>query len=231
MKTTLPVVAALLLASVLFVGCSGPATPTVSDIIEPDDSTYDPYDTYDVDWTTIEFNDEAAANADPENAIDRMMFTTRGGEEVKANELAPGKNLVVVVTRGAFGESYEICPYCSTQTSRLITNYEKFSAASAEIVVVYPVKEKDEEKTSAFVMSSNDKAGKDSSKDDTPFPLLLDIGLKVTKDLEIEDFLAKPATYIFDKEGRLRYAYVGATIADRPSIKAMLAELEKINAE
>lgn len=216
---------------VALAGCGGPATPTVADIVEPDDSTYDPYDTYDVDWTTIEFNHEASANAEPENAIDRMMFTTRAGEEVKAADLAPGKNLVVVVTRGAYGESYEICPYCSTQTSRLINNYEKFTSANAEIAVVYPVKELDEEKVAAFLLSSNEKVKEGSNTEETPFPLLLDVGLKVTKELELEDFLAKPATYIFDAEGRLRYGYVGATIADRPSIQAMLAELEKINAD
>lgn len=209
-------------------GCGQSPTPIADSQIQQDDSSYDPYDTYGVDWQTIEFNDEAAANAEPKNAIDRMTFTTQAGEEVKASDLAKGKNLVVVVTRGAFGESWEICPYCSTQTSRLISNYEKFADANAEILAVYPVREVNEEKTAAFVASVNQKLdGK--AEDAPPFPLLLDVGLKVTKDLELEDFLAKPATYIFDNEGRLRYAYVGSTIADRPSVKAMLAELEKIN--
>ena len=42
--------------------------------------------------------------------------------------------------------------------------------------------------------------------------------------------LAKPATYIVDKQGQVRFAYVGANIADRPSVHFMLDQLAAINA-
>ena len=40
--------------------------------------------------------------------------------------------------------------------------------------------------------------------------------------LGIRKDLSKPATYILDGEGRVRFAYVGNSLADRPSVKALL---------
>jgi peroxiredoxin len=58
---------------------------------------------------------------------------------------------------------------------------------------------------------------------------VLDVELKAVDQLGIRKDLSKPATYVIDKEGKLRYAYVGKTLADRPSVKAILAELDQIN--
>ncbi|MFO0943740.1 MAG: serine/threonine-protein kinase [Pirellulales bacterium] len=38
----------------------------------------------------------------------------------------------------------------------------------------------------------------------------------------------KPATYIIDVSGRVRYAYVGESLADRPSVSAIVSELKKL---
>ena len=57
----------------------------------------------------------------------------------------------------------------------------------------------------------------------------LDVELKAINTLGIRGHLAKPSTYILDKKGQVRFAYVGKTTSDRPSIKAMLKELDGIN--
>lgn len=189
---------------------------------------YDPYSDYgNLDYREIKFKDDAKTNAEPNDAINNLQFTNRDGEEVSVKDLAPGKNLVLVITRGVYGE---ICVFCSTQTSRLMTNYVRFGELNTEVAVVFPMKANDEAAWKSFVRSAHEKTENEVT-DETPFPLLLDLGLKVTKELDIESVLAKPATYIFDKDRRLRYAYVGENIADRPSIEALLNELKQINEE
>ena len=64
-----------------------------------------------------------------------------------------------------------------------------------------------------------------------PFPLLYDQDLKAVDQLGIRYQLAKPSTLIFDREGNLRYAYVGKDLSDRPSVKAMLDQLDQFTKE
>ena len=63
---------------------------------------------------------------------------------------------------------------------------------------------------------------------DLPFPLLLDENYQNIEKLGIRGDQAKPSTYIIDKQGKVRFAYVGATTADRPSIKALLDQLDAL---
>ena len=62
-----------------------------------------------------------------------------------------------------------------------------------------------------------------------PFPIVLDVELSAVKELGIRDNLSKPATFILDKYGQVRFAYVGTGIADRPSVKAILNQLDALN--
>lgn len=171
----------------------------------------------------ITFLDEASSNASLETGLTGISFTESTGEERKIGELAPGKTLVVVVTRG---NTVPICPYCSTQTARLISNYEAFKELGAEVAVVYPIETGDD---SARLTSFLDdvKTKLDDANNPVPFPVLLDVELKGVDLLGIRKDLSKPATYIVDSEGVVRYAYVGEHIADRPSIPALLAEAGK----
>ena len=65
-------------------------------------------------------------------------------------------------------------------------------------------------------------------KPELPYPLVLDKDFAITDRLDIRGDLAKPSTYILDKKGDLVYAYVGANPTDRPSIKAVLNQLEQL---
>jgi hypothetical protein len=48
--------------------------------------------------------------------------------------------------------------------------------------------------------------------------------------LGIRGDLAKPSVYVLDKQGNVVYAYVGETLTDRPSVRVLLAQLDKLNA-
>lgn len=172
----------------------------------------------------ITFPDHLESNSSVETDLLGMQFTDQNGELKSLKEFAAGKNLILVMTRGYTGA---ICPYCSTQVARLIANYEAIKKQNAQVVVVYPVQSpadtprSDEFTQKVLSMTSTVK--------EIPFPILLDLELKGVDLLGIRKDLSKPATYILDTDGRIQFAYVGNTLSDRPSVQALIEQLERIN--
>ena len=182
----------------------------------------DAYDSY-YGSGEITFLDEAASNASLDAGLTSLSFVNSSGEESLIRDLAPGKTLVVVVTRG---NTIPICPYCSTQTAQLISSYESFKKLGSEVVVIYPVETgEDSDRLKSFLDDVKTRLADASNP--VPFPVLLDVELKGVDQLGIRKDLSKPATYIVDQEGNVQYAYVGEHIADRPSVTALLAEAGK----
>ncbi len=184
----------------------------------------DPYGGYGAySEADIRFLDEAASQESPATDLLAVPVTTAEGRETTLKELAGGKRLVVVFTRGFSGS---ICPYCSTQTSRLIANYEEFQKRNTEVVVIYPLKEdKDRPHLDEFLKKANENNGAGAGQA-PPFPLVVDFGLKAVDLLALRKDLSKPATYIVEPDGAIKFAYVGKSLADRPSVKALLAQLD-----
>ena len=190
----------------------------------------DPYanTSYSVDNDdAIQFADDLTANTSVEDDIADLKFTNKDGQQIALKDYLGQRPLVLVITRGYSGA---ICPYCATQTSRLIANYDKFRERDTEVVVVYPL-EKPVDQPNLDMFMSKAVAGLPADKHQVPFPVLLDVELKAVNKLGIRKSLSKPATYIFDREGKVQFAYVGSTLADRPSVKALLAQLDRIGKE
>ncbi len=59
------------------------------------------------------------------------------------------------------------------------------------------------------------------------FPVLLDVNLGAVEKFDIKGALAKPTSLIVDKEGLVRFAYVGESYDDRPSAKLLLEALDE----
>src|SRR5579885_2488344 len=116
-------VAPVLVLVALLGGCgrSAPNADDTSDLIGPAD---------------IHFQDDAVTNASPGDALVNLQFVDQTGKTVRPKDLIGAKNLVLVFTRGYNGG---ICPYCSSYTSSLITNYPAISERGTEVLVVYPV--------------------------------------------------------------------------------------------
>lgn len=172
----------------------------------------------------IEFLDEVQANASPSVSFADFAFLQLSNEELALRELVGQKNLVVVILKGNTGA---VCPYCSTQTSRLIANYDKFAERDTEVVVIYPIEEIEDRPAMDEFLAATRKL-LDEEQTPVPFPLVLDVGLDAVDKLGLRAFLSKPATYILDRQGRVRFAYVGSSLADRPSIKAMLEQVDAL---
>jgi peroxiredoxin len=205
---------AALVFSALLLGCahSAPSAADSSDSIGPAD---------------IHFKDDVTTNAVPADGLLDLSFVDQAGKSVKPRDLVGKKNLVLVFTRGYNGS---ICPYCSSYTSGLITNYPAISQRGSEVLVVYPIAKPDQkQRLDEFLKATFVRSGDGVTK--TPFPVVLDIGLAAVNALGIRKDLSKPATYIFDKGGHVRFAYVGSSLNDRPSIKVILRQLDALQEE
>lgn len=173
----------------------------------------------------IRFKDEVQSNTSAPVGLDGLVFLDTKGQRVPLRKYLGKKNVVLVFTEGFAGGM--LCPYCKTQTSRLIANYEKFAELDTEILVVYPgVRDHLDE----FIKSAT--TSEKAEVDSVPFPLVLDEDLSAVGYFNISSNLAHPSTFIIDKRGNVRLAYVGADMsADRPSVNAMLGVLRNANGQ
>jgi antitoxin component YwqK of YwqJK toxin-antitoxin module/peroxiredoxin len=146
----------------------------------------------------------------------RRRLLTSTGNVLDLGDYVGRKPVVLVILRGFSGQ---VCLYCATQTTALSNNIGKFNDLGAEVIIVYPGPV---EALPAFV-----QAVQSLRKDPPPMLLGLDASLLIVRALGIEDNLAKPTSLIIDKEGKVRYAYVGKTIADRPAVNDLLQEAAK----
>lgn len=174
---------------------------------------------------SIAFVDELQSQPEREVRLADYRLVDLEGKEHRLGDVGQRSHTVVVVLRGYAGM---LCMYCTTQTSRLIANYEEFRRRDAEVVVVYPVMVAKDSATFQQLLDSA-QTQRDAVEEDVPFPVLLDVELGMVDGLGIRRALSLPATYILDAEGQVRFAYVGQSIADRPSVKALLAELDRLN--
>jgi peroxiredoxin len=147
-----------------------------------------------------------------------LQFRDREGNTVTLADYHKKSNLVLVVMRGY---PNEVCQYCAAQTSRLIRQHSEFARRDAEVLMVFPGPT---ENLLKFIAAGEARAGGDAM----PFRLVLDPEFNAVDKLGIRGSLAKPSTYILDKSGRVRFAYVGAYTSDRPSLKCLLEQLDAI---
>lgn len=169
----------------------------------------------------IKFKDNLESNVEPPQKVSELVFTNKDGNEIKLADYIGKKHLILVFTEGFNGM---LCPFCTTQTSRLVANYDKFKKLNTEIIVVYPGPE---DHLDEFVQAARTDEKKQVDK--VPFPIVLDKEFIATDYFNIHSMHAHPSTYLIDKEGSVKFAYVGADkTADRPSVKALLTRLQDL---
>ncbi len=213
------------LLMVVCLGVAGCDTETSREI------TYDPSQdaaAYNIppDFDII-FKDNVQSNTEPGVDPATLTFVNVDGEAVKLKDYIGKMNVVLVITRGG---TDQICTYCSTQTSRLISRYKDIAAHDAEVVLIYPVaKEAESSKLDEFLKATKEKLNDPGTE--VPFPLFLDVDLVAVEELQIRASLSKPATYILDKNGKTRFSYVGNSVEDRPSVDAIIEQLNQLGQE
>lgn len=168
------------------------------------------------------FKDKVETNTEVSSDQFPMKYIDSDGKPVDLADYRNRKSLVIVFTRGYHNGG--ICPNCSAQTSRLIRNHADFVKRDAEVLLVFPGPK---DHLGELIAQGRPKADNAA----VPFRILLDPDSAAVDQLGIRHTLAKPSTYILDKQGKVRFAYVGAYASDRPSIKGMLEQLDRLKSE
>ena len=169
----------------------------------------------------MKFKDDIDSNVEPPKNLGELVFTNPDGSKTKLSDYTGKQNVILVFTEGFNGM---LCPFCQTQTSRLVSNYDKFKERDCEVIVVYPGSEEHlDEFVEAALRTEKEQV------DRVPFPIVLDKDFAATTYFDIKSMLAHPSTYLIDKQGTVQFAYVGDDMtADRPSVKAMLQRLDQL---
>jgi peroxiredoxin len=172
-------------------------------------------------YAVIPFKDDAPANA---TAADfPTEFVDKDGKPVDLSQFRGMKKIVLVVLRGMpTSEKGNFCPSCLAQTSSLMANQVEFARRGAELLVVFPGPS---DRLGEFLARAARQTPGEPVRE---FQMLLDTECRACARLGIRDDLAKPSTYILDTYGNLVYAYVGATSTDRPSVRAILSQLDNV---
>ena len=150
-----------------------------------------------------------------------LTFVDLRGETVDLKSYRGKKAVMLVVTRGLPESPGGVfCPACVAQVSGLAANHAAFEERGAVVLVVFPGPS---ERAGEFIRQAKGR------EDGFPFPLLLDKDAAISARLGIRGDIAKPSTFILDRKGNVVYAYVGETVTDRPSLKAVLGQLDRLS--
>ena len=169
----------------------------------------------------MKFKDSIDSNVKAPESINDLVFTNKDGSKIMMSDYVGKKNVILVFTEGFNGM---LCPFCQTQTSRLVSNYKEFEQRDCEVIVVYPGAEDHLEEFVDAALNTEK-----TQVDKVPFPIVLDKDFAATDYFDIHSMHAHPSTYLIDKQGSVQFAYVGNDMtADRPSIKAMLQRLDQL---
>ena len=164
-------------------------------------------------------NRPLATEAFPQSFIDAK------GIPVDLAKFRDKSNVVLTVVKGlpqSPGGLY--CPGCLAQMNSFGANVDGFKSRGAEVMVVFPgpADSLNDFLVQAKAVPADGKVG---------VPMLLDKDMAACRRLDILGDWAKPSTYILNTKGSVVYAYVGEGTTDRPSLKALFAELDKLNAK
>lgn len=166
------------------------------------------------------FLPEAKANKPVGGAAEPASFVDTSGKSVRLADFKGKKVLVLVFTRGYPGY---LCPMCTSYTAQIAYRYPEIAAAGAEVLLVFPGSP---EKVGDFVRAAREVLEQEGPGA-LPFPVLLDVGLKNVAAFGIQGDLSKPATYVIDRAGTVRYAFVGDQPHERPDVATVLAEVKR----
>lgn len=189
----------------------------------PSKSTRVSYGDMDMSDMAAKFHAEVASNRKHDLDGFPAGFIDSKGNPVDLSKFRGKANVVLTVVKGLPQSPGGLfCPGCLAQMNSYGANVDGFKSRQAEVLVVFPGPSDNiaDFLTQAKATPADGKPG---------VPLLLDKDMAACRRLDIVGDWAKPSTYILDKKGNVVYAYVGEGTTDRPSLKAVFAELDKIN--
>lgn len=126
-----------------------------------------------------------------------------------------GRPVVLVFYRGQW------CQFCRRQLAQLAASYEAIRSLDAGLI--------------AISTESPDDTPDPAATRACPFPLVSDPSMSIIDRYGVRDDTdpagrqtARPATFILDATGTVRFCHVGADYQDRPAVGAILLALETL---
>ena len=165
----------------------------------------------------------AAAAQTPDVGSNAPDFTLSTPEDtpVRLSSLLAKGTVVLIVLRGYPG--YQ-CPFCQKQAHEFEVNADKFAAAGAQILLVYP----------GMATKLRDHAREFLGQErtlPTNYHLVLDPDFKFTNQYglrwQAEEETAYPSTFLIDRKGTVVFSKISHSHGDRTTVEEMLAELGK----
>jgi peroxiredoxin len=150
-----------------------------------------------------------------------FRLSTPDGHPLGLSEFTAKGTVVLVVLRGFPG--YQ-CPYCQKQVHDFLVNGDKFAAAGAEVLLVYPGPPADlDQRAKEFLVKEN--------------PLPANVHLVIDPDYAFTDRYglrwdaphetAYPSTFLIDGQGKVFFRKVSHEHGDRTTAEDVLGELER----
>lgn len=132
-----------------------------------------------------------------------------------------GKRVLFVVLRGF---TSQVCVYCFAQTAELAPLAKRWKELDCEVVVMFPGSRS---RMQAFQQACASEFGDTAP----PWHMVYDPDLALAQALGLKGNLARPASFVLDREGIVRHAYVAESIdntADRPPATKLLEWVEAV---
>lgn len=149
-----------------------------------------------------------------------FSLSTPDGHPLKLSEVTGKGTVVLVVLRGFPG--YQ-CPYCQKQVHDFLANADKFAAAGAEVLLVYPGPPADlDQRAKEFLAKENPLPANVHLVIDPDYAFTNQYGLRWDAPHET----AYPSTFLIDGQGTIFFRKVSREHGDRTTAENVLAELE-----
>lgn len=169
---------------------------------------------------TLGSGDDALEGGIVGKALPVTSFPAADGTRLDLASLR-GKRVLFVVLRGF---TSQVCVYCFAQTAELAPLAKRWRELDCEVVVMFPGSRS---RMQAFQQACASEFGDTAP----PWRMVYDPDLELAQALGLQGNLARPASFVLDREGIVRHAYVAESAenaADRPSAAKLLEWVEAV---
>jgi peroxiredoxin len=153
-----------------------------------------------------------------------FTLSTPEGQVIRLADLTAKGTVVLIVLRGYPG--YQ-CPYCQRQAHHFQMNADKFSAAGAQVLLVYPGPPADLDQHAKEFLAKQ-------AEFPSNFHLVIDPDYKFTNQYGLRwdapHETAYPTTFLIDQHGVIFFRKTSNSHGDRSTATEVLEELEKSQA-
>ncbi len=150
-----------------------------------------------------------------------FTLKTPDGQAVSLDEMTRKGPVALVVLRGYPG--YQ-CPFCTKQVHDVVENADKFKAAGAEVLLVYPGPPADlDQRAKEFLVKQNPLPPNVHLVIDPDYAFTNQYGLRWDAPKET----AYPSTFLIDRKDTVFFRKISKAHGDRTNAADLLSELDK----